>query len=192
MDLLQETGLLQPAQASPSRSWNPSHSWLGILPAKLAGKTGKALALLTSISRQRVRDTLVNTILAGQLHTWNTTQSMITRYLKRQKLILKASIQQKPAPIFRRLYSSLGPDKATFPPSVDVNNKALAYLKSGGPMDREGFRSYAAQLGLGSKLLPSIWLAVLMQGINRGKEELETIRGVSDVHGGLELTPLVE
>ena len=192
MDLLQETGLLQPAQASPSRSWNPSHSWLGILPAKLEGKTGKALALLTSISRQRVRDTLVNTILAGQLHTWNTTQSMITRYLKRQKLILKASIQQKPAPIFRRLYSSLGPDKATFPPSVDVNNKALAYLKSGGPMDREGFRSYAAQLGLGSKLLPSIWLAVLMQGVNRGKEELETIRGVSDVHGGLELALPVE
>ena len=59
-------------------------------------------------------------------------------------------------------------------------------------MDREGFRSYAAQLGLGSKLLPSIWLAVLMQGVNRGKEELETIRGVSDAHGGLELTLPVE
>jgi hypothetical protein len=100
MDLLKETGLLQPAQASPSRIWNSSHSWLGIFPATLEGKTGKALALLTSMSRQRVKDTLANTILAGQLHTCKTTQSMITRYLKRQKLILKASLQQKPAPIF--------------------------------------------------------------------------------------------
>jgi hypothetical protein len=55
-------------------------------------------------------------------------------------------------------------------------------------MDREGFRSYAAQLGLGSKLLPSIWLAILMQGVNRGNEELDVIRGVSDEQGRLELT----
>ena len=55
-------------------------------------------------------------------------------------------------------------------------------------MDREGFRSHAAQLGLGSKLLPSIWLAVLMQGVNRGKKELDIIRVVSDEQGGLELT----
>ena len=93
----------QPAHASPSRSWNPSHSWLGILPVTLRGSTGKALALLTPMARQRVKNILANAILAGQFHTWNTTQSMITRYLKRQKLILKASLLHKPASIFRRL-----------------------------------------------------------------------------------------
>ena len=187
LKLLKETGLLQTGPRIPPRSWHQSHSWLGILPTVLRGSTGKSLALLTSSARQQVKDTLARTILAGQHHTWVTTQSMITRYLKRQKLILKAALLQKPAPIFRRLYSSLGPTQATFPPSVDVNNKATKYLRAGGPIDREGFRTYAATLGLGSKLLPAIWLAVLMQGVNRGKEELAALRGVSEEKGGLEL-----
>jgi hypothetical protein len=68
----------------------------------------------TAKARQQVKDSLATTILEGQFHSWTATQAMIKQYQKRQKVIQRAVELQKPAPVFRRLYSSLGPGKATF------------------------------------------------------------------------------
>ena len=180
-DLLAETGLLQSASDKPHRTWHHSHTWLGILPAKFDGRVGKALMLLSPTARQKAKDTIALTILAGQHKSWLATESMITRYLKRQKVIQKATNLQRPAPIFRRLYPSLGPSRAIFPPSTRIAEKAAEYLRTGGPMDRAGFLLCAAKLGLGSRELPSVWLAVHILGVNSTVDELAAARGPDPV-----------
>ena len=180
-DLLAETGLLQSAPDKPHRKWHHSHTWLGILPAKFDGRVGKALMLLSPTARQKAKDTIALTILAGQHKSWLATESMITRYLKRQKVIQRATNLQRPAPIFRRLYPSLGPSRAIFPPSTRIAEKAAEYLRTGGPMDRAGFLLCAAKLGLGSRELPSVWLAVHILGVNSTADELAAARGPDPV-----------
>ena len=116
---------------------------------------------------------------------------MITRYLKRQKVIQRAAELQKPAPVFRRLYASLGPGKAIFPPSQRHLEQARLYLRSGNPLGRDHFMLHARQFALGSAELPSIWLAVLLESVNRDAKELVTFRGVREDDPGLEVAPPV-
>jgi hypothetical protein len=67
--------------------------------------------------------------------------------------------------------------------------KAREYLKTGGTINREGFRKFSANLGLGSGSLNSIWLAVLTLGINCDQAELARLRGLDETTRGLELAP---
>ena len=127
------------------------------------------------------------TQFAGQLKTWEATQAMITRYLKRQKIIQRTTDLQKPAPVFRRLYASLGPGKASFPPSRRHLEKARLYLKAGYPLGRDNFMQYARQLALGSAEFPSIWLAVILKSVNRDAKELAKFRGVDESTSSLDI-----
>ena len=190
--LLLETGFLRPAPILPPRVWHHSHTWLGHLPKVIEGRVGQSLSMLSPKARQHVKDTISRTILAGQLKTWEATQAMITRYLKRQKIIQRATDLQKPAPVFRRLYASLGPGKALFPPSRRHLEKARLYLRAGYLISRDYFMQYARQLALGSAELSSIWLAVLLESINRDAKELAKFRGVDDSVPSLDIAPPVE
>jgi hypothetical protein len=177
---LLETGFLRPAPPTPSREWHHSHTWLGHLPKAIEGRVGQSLSLLSPKTRQYTKDTISRTILAGQLKTWEATQAMITRYLKRQKVIQRAAGLQKPGPVFHRLYASLGPGKAIFPPSQRHLEPARLYLRSGNPLGRDHFMLHTRQFALGSAELPSIWLAVLLESVNRDAKELVTFRGVTE------------
>jgi hypothetical protein len=46
---------------------------------------------------------------------------------------------------------------------------------------------YARQLALGSAELPSIWLAVLLESVNRDAKELATFRGVDESTPSLDI-----
>ena len=50
---------------------------------------------------------------------------------------------------------------------------------------------HARQFALGSAELPSIWLAVLLESVNRDAKELGTFRGVREDDPGLEIAPPV-
>ena len=190
--LLLETGFLRSAPTHPPRVWHHSHTWLGHLPKVIEGRVGQSLSLLSPKARQHAKDTISRTILAGQLKTWEATQAMITRYLKRQKIIQRATDLQKPAPVFRRLYASLGPGKALFPPSRRHLEKARLYLRAGYPLGRDNFMQHARQLALGSAELPSIWLAVLLESVNRDAKELAKFRGVDESTPSLDIASPVE
>jgi hypothetical protein len=69
--LLTETGLLQSAPDKPYKKWHHSHTWLGILPSRLDGRVGKALALLPTAARQKAKDTI-----AASHDSGGTTQIM--------------------------------------------------------------------------------------------------------------------
>ena len=190
--LLLETGFLRSAPTLPPRVWHHSHTWLGHLPKVIEGRVGQSLSLLSPKARQHAKDTISRTILAGQLKTWEATQAMITRYLKRQKIIQRATDLQKPAPVFRRLYASLGPGKALFPPSRRHLEKARLYLRAGYPLGRDNFMQHARQLALGSAELPSVWLAVLLESVNRDAKELAKFRGVDESTPSLDIASPVE
>jgi hypothetical protein len=135
--LLLETGFPRPAPTPPPRVWHHSHTWFGHLSKVIEGRVGQSLSLLSRKARQPTKDTISRTILAGQQKTWEATQAMITRYLKWQKVIQRATDLQKPAPIFRRLYASLGPGQSHIP-SVSAALGEGALVCQGGLATRQG------------------------------------------------------
>jgi hypothetical protein len=50
---------------------------------------------------------------------------------------------------------------------------------------------HARQFAQGSAELPSIWLAVLLEPVNRDAKELVKFRGVAEDNPGLEVAPPV-
>jgi hypothetical protein len=65
--------------------------------------------------------------------------------------------------------------------------KARLYLRAGYPLGRDIFMQYARQLALGSAELPSIWLAILLESVNRDAKELATFRGVDESNPSLDI-----